>query len=158
MNRILEVDPDLCTALVEPGVTYQQLYDYLREKKLPLWFSCPAPSAIAGPVGNMVDRGVGYTPYGEHFPVLLRHGGGARRRPFAHRHGLDAELQHRQVFKWGYGPTLTASSRSRISAWSQDGHVADARAAGLPALLHPVPDEADITKIVVRCARCASRW
>ena len=67
MNRILEVDPDLCTALVEPGVTYQQLYDYLQEKKLPLWFSCPAPSAIAGPVGNMVDRGVGYTPYGEHF-------------------------------------------------------------------------------------------
>ena len=45
MNRILEVDPELCTALVEPGVTYQQLYDYLQEKKLPLWFSCPAPSA-----------------------------------------------------------------------------------------------------------------
>lgn len=67
MNKIIDVDPDLCTALVEPGVTYQQLYDYLQEKKLPLWFSCPAPSAIAGPLGNMVDRGVGYTPYGEHF-------------------------------------------------------------------------------------------
>ncbi len=59
MNRILSVDADLCTALVEPGVTYQQLYDYLQENKLPLWFSCPAPSAIAGPLGNTVDRGVG---------------------------------------------------------------------------------------------------
>src|SRR5688572_22459179 len=29
MNRILEVDPDLCFALVEPGVTYQQLYDHI---------------------------------------------------------------------------------------------------------------------------------
>ena len=27
MNKILHIDPDLCTALVEPGVTYQQLYD-----------------------------------------------------------------------------------------------------------------------------------
>ena len=33
MNKILHVDPDLCTALVEPGVTYQQLYDYLEENK-----------------------------------------------------------------------------------------------------------------------------
>src|SRR5690554_5759072 len=29
MNKILHVDADLGTALVEPGVTYQQLYDYL---------------------------------------------------------------------------------------------------------------------------------
>ncbi|MGZ8096496.1 MAG: FAD-binding oxidoreductase [Methylosarcina sp.] len=32
MNKIIDVDPDLCTALVEPGVTYQQLVDYIREK------------------------------------------------------------------------------------------------------------------------------
>ncbi|HET6675318.1 MAG TPA: FAD-dependent oxidoreductase, partial [Nitrospiraceae bacterium] len=34
MNRILEVDGDLCYALVEPGVTYRQLYDYFQEHKL----------------------------------------------------------------------------------------------------------------------------
>ena len=67
MNKIIEVNAELGYALVEPGVTYQQLYDYIQEKKLPLWMSCPAPSAIAGPLGNTVDRGVGYTPYGEHF-------------------------------------------------------------------------------------------
>ncbi|CAG1011873.1 partial 4-cresol dehydrogenase [hydroxylating] flavoprotein subunit, partial [Anaerolineales bacterium] len=48
MNRILEVDKDLAYALVEPGVTYQQLYDYIKEHKLGLWLSMPAPSAIAG--------------------------------------------------------------------------------------------------------------
>ena len=64
MNRILEVDAELGTALLEPGVTYQQLVDYLEAKNIPLWVSCPAPSAIASPVGNTLDRGVGYTPYG----------------------------------------------------------------------------------------------
>ena len=67
MNKILHVDPELCTALVEPGVTYQQLYDYIQEHQLPLMLSFSAPSAIAGPLGNTMDRGVGYTPYGEHF-------------------------------------------------------------------------------------------
>ena len=52
MNRILEVDPDLCFALVEPGVTYQQLHDYIQEHKYPLWLSVPAPSAIAGRSGT----------------------------------------------------------------------------------------------------------
>ena len=67
MNKIIHVDPELCTALVEPGVTYQMLYDYLEENKIPLMLSFSAPSAIAGPLGNTMDRGVGYTPYGEHF-------------------------------------------------------------------------------------------
>ena len=36
MNRILEVDAELGTALLEPGVTYQQLVDYLEENNIPL--------------------------------------------------------------------------------------------------------------------------
>jgi 4-cresol dehydrogenase (hydroxylating) len=107
MNKIIEVDADLGTALVEPGVTYQQLYDYLQEHKIPLWLSCPAPSSIAGPLGNTVDRGVGYTPYGEHFMFscgmevvmptgeVLKTGMG----------GLP-NSNTAQVFKWGYGPYL----------------------------------------------------
>ncbi len=107
MNKIIEVDPVLCTALVEPGVTYQQLYDYIEERKLPLMLSMPAPSAIAGPVGNTMDRGVGYTPYGEHFlmqcgmEVVLANGEVLRT-------GMGGVKGNNswQVFKWGYGPTL----------------------------------------------------
>lgn len=107
MNKILHVDPELCTALVEPGVTYQQLYDYIQEHKLPLMLSFPAPSAIAGPVGNTMDRGVGYTPYGEHFlmqcgmEVVLANGQVLRT-------GMGSIPGDKawQVFKWGYGPTL----------------------------------------------------
>jgi 4-cresol dehydrogenase (hydroxylating) len=107
MNRIIDVDVDLCTALVEPGVTYQQLYDYLQERKLPLWLSCSAPSAIAGPLGNTLDRGVGYTPYGEHFlfscgmEVVLPSGEILRTGM-----GSIPNSNTWQVFKWGYGPYL----------------------------------------------------
>jgi 4-cresol dehydrogenase (hydroxylating) flavoprotein subunit len=107
MNRIIDVDPDLCTALVEPGVTYQQLYDYIQERKYPLWLSLPAPSAIAGPVGNTLERGVGYTPYGEHFmfqcgmEVVLPNGELLRTAM-----GGISNANTWQVFKWGYGPYL----------------------------------------------------
>jgi 4-cresol dehydrogenase (hydroxylating) len=107
MNRIISVDPELCTALVEPGVTYQQLKDYLDENNLPLWIDVPTVGPIASPVGNTLDRGVGYTPYGEHFMVqcgmevvlpdgeILRTGMGSTANPSAW-----------QAFKWGYGPYL----------------------------------------------------
>ncbi|WP_421847123.1 FAD-binding oxidoreductase [Novosphingobium sp.] len=107
MNRIISVDPELCTALVEPGVTYRQLKDYLVENNLPLWIDVPTVGPIASPVGNTLDRGVGYTPYGEHFMVqcgmevvladgeILRTGMGSTRNPSAW-----------QAFKWGYGPYL----------------------------------------------------
>ncbi len=150
MNRILEVDPDLCTALVEPGVTYQQLYDYLQEKKLPLWFSCPAPSAIAGPLGNMVDRGVGYTPYGEHFmfscgmEVVLANGEVLRTGM-----GSMPNSNTWQVFKWGYGPTLDG-----IFTQSNYGIVTKMGMWLMPAppdfrpFSIQYPEETDITKIV----------
>jgi 4-cresol dehydrogenase (hydroxylating) len=150
MNRILDVDPELCTALVEPGVTYQQLYDYLQEKKLPLWFSCPAPSAIAGPLGNMVDRGIGYTPYGEHFlfscgmEVVLANGEVLRT-------GMGAMPKSNtwQVFKWGYGPTLDG-----IFTQSNYGVVTKMGMWLMPAppdfrpFCIQYPNETDIVKIV----------
>jgi len=107
MNKILHIDPELCTALVEPGVTYQMLYDHIEENKLPLMLSFSAPSAIAGPLGNTMDRGVGYTPYGEHFmmqcgmEVVLANGDVLR----TGMGGVKGDKAW-QVFKWGYGPTL----------------------------------------------------
>lgn len=107
MNKIIHVDPDLATALVEPGVTYQQLYDYLEENNIPLMLSFSAPSAIAGPLGNTMDRGVGYTPYGEHFMMqcgmeIVLANGEVLRTGMGSVEGDNAW----QVFKWGYGPTL----------------------------------------------------
>ncbi len=97
--------PGLCPG--RAGVTYKQLYDYIAEHKLGLWLSVPAPSAIAGPVGNTLDRGVGYTPYGEHFmfacgmEVVLANGEVLRTGM-----GSLPNSNTWQVFKWGYGPYL----------------------------------------------------
>lgn len=107
MNKIIEVDPDLCYALIEPGVTYQQLRDYLDEKGYKLWVDPPAPSAIVGPVGNTLDRGVGYTPYAEHFMVqcgmeVVLADGQVLRTGMGGVKGSNTW----QVFKWGYGPYL----------------------------------------------------
>ena len=66
MNRIIEVNEKHAYAVVEPGVTYHDLYVYLKERDLKLW-SDPSAPAWGGVLGNFADRGVGYTPYGEHF-------------------------------------------------------------------------------------------
>jgi len=66
MNRILEVNEKHAYAVVEPGVSYKDLYAHLQRIGSKLWIDCAAPG-WGGVVGNMVDRGVGYTPMGEHF-------------------------------------------------------------------------------------------
>jgi 4-cresol dehydrogenase (hydroxylating) flavoprotein subunit len=95
MNAIVEVDPVLCTALVEPGVTYQQLHDYLRERSLPLWLDFPDSGPLAGPLGNTLERGDGRTPYGDHF---------------AHACGMEVVLADGRVLRTGLGsiPNTTA--------------------------------------------------
>ncbi|WP_353228900.1 FAD-binding oxidoreductase [Novosphingobium sp.] len=105
MNRILEVDPELGTALVEPGVTYQMLKDYLDDNNIPLWIDVPTVGPVAGPVGNTLDRGVGYTPYGEHFMFqcgmeVVLPDGQVMRTGMGSIKGSTAW----QAFKWGYGP------------------------------------------------------
>ncbi len=110
MDRILEVDPVLCTALIEPGVTYQQLHDYLRARKIDLWLDFPADGPLVGPVGNTLERGMGRTPYADHLAHtcgmevvladgrVLRTGMGSLATP--------AKGASWQAFKYGYGPYL----------------------------------------------------
>jgi (+)-pinoresinol hydroxylase len=68
MNRILEVNEDSAYALVEPGVSYFDLYRYIQEKGLKLWVDVPDPG-WGSPVGNSLDRGGGYlmAQYRNHF-------------------------------------------------------------------------------------------
>jgi 4-cresol dehydrogenase (hydroxylating) len=61
----IEVDAENGTVLVEPGVGFFDLYDYLQERKIPLWLSVPGNS-WGSVAGNALDRGVGYTSYGDH--------------------------------------------------------------------------------------------
>jgi 4-cresol dehydrogenase (hydroxylating) len=105
MNKIIEVDPELGTALIEPGVTFKQLFDYLKENDIPLWVNKPAPAPVVGPMGFTLERGQGYTRYQEqaqHFSgmeVLLADGSLVRT-------GMGGPENSKvwQCYRWGYGP------------------------------------------------------
>jgi 4-cresol dehydrogenase (hydroxylating) len=107
MDRIVEVDPDLAYAVVEPGVTQQQLHDHLEREGYPLWFPCTASAPDTSVIGNLVERGVGSTPYSDHaahacdMEVVLGDGTlietGLGRYP-----GSLA----RNTYRWGVGPHL----------------------------------------------------
>ena len=92
MNKILEVDERNAYALVEPGVSYFDLYRYMQEHKLKVWIDCPDPG-WGSVIGNALDHGVGYTmnPYRDHWDghcgmeVVT-----GERRGGAHRHGRAA--------------------------------------------------------------------
>ena len=66
MNRILEVNEKNHYALVEPGVSYFDLYRHIQEKGLKLWIDPPDPG-WGSLIGNALERGGGYTPMRDHF-------------------------------------------------------------------------------------------
>ena len=107
MNRIIDFDAELGTILVEPGVTYQQIHDYIEANDLPYWLDVPTVGPIVSMVGNTLERGVGYTPYGDHFfmqcgmEVVLADG-----TILQTGMGSIANGNTWQAFKWGYGPYL----------------------------------------------------
>lgn len=104
MNKI-EYDEANGTVLVEPGVSFYDLYDFLKSKGMKHWLSVPGNS-WGSVVGNALDRGVGYTPYGEHTSricgmevvmpdgLLVRTGMGA----------LDKSPTW-QLYRYGFGPS-----------------------------------------------------
>lgn len=68
MNKILDISAEDYTCLVEPGVSFYGLYEALKERKLDQHMWVDTPDLGGGSIiGNTVDRGVGYTPYGDHW-------------------------------------------------------------------------------------------
>ena len=61
----IQMDLDNGVVLLEPGVGFYDLFDYVEEQDIPYWISPPG-NAWGSVLGNALDRGVGYTPYGDH--------------------------------------------------------------------------------------------
>lgn len=68
MNRILDINEADYTCLVEPGVTFYALHEEIVKRGLAdkMWIDTPDLGG-GSVVGNTLDRGVGYTPYGDHW-------------------------------------------------------------------------------------------
>ncbi len=65
MKRILEVNPDLGYCVIEPGVGFFDLYEHLQANDIPLMMSVPG-NAWGSILANALERGIGYTPMGNH--------------------------------------------------------------------------------------------
>ncbi len=104
----IEFDEELGTVLLEPGVGFYDLYDYVQRNNLPYWLSTPGNS-WGSVMGNALDRGVGYTPYGEHTKNIC---------------GLEVVLANGEVVRTGMGafsnaPTWQAYPFGFGPGWDQ---------------------------------------
>jgi (+)-pinoresinol hydroxylase len=89
LNRILEVNAERNFALVEPGVSYFDLYRYIQDRDLKVSIDCANPG-WGGPLGNTLDRGMGFTLgyYREHAGSM---------------HGLEVVLANGEIMRTGMG-------------------------------------------------------
>lgn len=65
LNRILDFSEKLGYITVEPGVTFRQVFDYLRERNADLFVSATGGPSDGSVVGNALERGDGVGPYGD---------------------------------------------------------------------------------------------
>ena len=94
MNRILEVNEENAYALVEPGVSYFDLYRYIQDRGLKLWIDPPDPG-WGSPIGNWLRARRRPHPDARSLGRALRHGSGAgKRRCGADGHGSAARFQN----------------------------------------------------------------
>ncbi len=104
MNRVLEVNDELAYALIEPGVRFFDLHDHLVAGGHKLWPSIP-DLGWGSVVGNTLEYGRGYTPYGEHpatacgFEVVLASGDVVR----TGMGGMTASKTW-NAYPWAFGP------------------------------------------------------
>ncbi|MCJ2181808.1 FAD-binding oxidoreductase [Novosphingobium sp. 1949] len=100
----IEYDEANGTVLLEPGVGFYDLYDFLQARGMKHWLSTPG-NAWGSVVGNALDRGVGYTPYGENtskicgMEVVLADGSVVRTGM-----GALAGSPTWQLYRYGFGP------------------------------------------------------
>jgi 4-cresol dehydrogenase (hydroxylating) len=71
MDAVLEIDPELCYASIQPGVTQEILYKTITNQKLPLQMDATGAPKSASIVGNILERGFGHTEYGDRYNHII---------------------------------------------------------------------------------------
>ncbi len=102
MNRIIEVDDKNYFALVEPGVSYFDLYRYIQEKGLKVWVDVPDPG-WGSLIGNALDRGAGYL-----MPQFRNH--------FDSHCGMEVVLADGSLVRTGMGAMPNAKTWQQFKA------------------------------------------
>ncbi len=153
MNRILEINEQLAYAVIEPGVTYQQLYDELGARGHKLMLDTTSGPPAGGILGNTMDGGAGYTPYFDHFymscglEVVLGNGTVLRTGD-----GALPNSQAWHVSKYSVGPRLDGLfAQSNYGITTRMGVWLMPRPPALRSFFFAFPDDADLGTIIDLC-------
>lgn len=101
LDRIVDFNEDLGYVTVEPGVTQRQLYSFLQTRKTRLWMDATGSSPDCSLIGNVMERGFGHTPMGDHF---------------AHVCGLEVLLPTGEFIETGFA-SFPDSRSAATSRW-----------------------------------------
>ena len=149
MMKVDEINTDLAYAVIEPGVSFFDLYEQIEKAKAPLWMSVPG-NGWGSVLGNALDHGMGYTPYGQHAENLC---------------GLevvlpDGELMHTgmgamagnksaHLFPLSYGPDWTQMfTQSNMGVVSKAGVWLQPAPETSLQLTWDIPEEEDIGWVI----------
>jgi 4-cresol dehydrogenase (hydroxylating) len=66
MNRVIEINEESGYAVVEPGVSFFDLYEALGRQTGHRWWMSVPDIGWGSVIGNTLEHGRGYTPFGEH--------------------------------------------------------------------------------------------
>jgi 4-cresol dehydrogenase (hydroxylating) len=106
MNRIVDVNEELAYAVIEPGVTQRQLREYLDQNHIKLWTDCTDATPEGSVIGNAMERGIGYTPYWDHFGQLC---------------GMEVVLPSGEIMRTGGGPENSCTAN--VHKWGTGPYV-----------------------------------
>lgn len=106
LNRIIEVNEELCYARIEPGVTQRQLCDYLSAHHLDLVLNITGSDSGSSILANCLERGSGKSGHrAEDIRELkvVTPSGSVVKTGFGHHN----EHLGKSFYKYGLGPDLT---------------------------------------------------
>ncbi|GAA6008239.1 FAD-binding oxidoreductase [Rhodotorula paludigena] len=152
MNRILEINTTDYYVVVEPGVSYFQLYEEILRRGLEKDVMMDCPDLGWGSVlGNAMDRGVGYTSYGDHFgthcsmEIVLPNG------EVMHT-GMGAageDNPSRYLFNYGFGPYADGIfTQSNFGICTSMGMWVAPHPGGYQSYMWTFENESDLPQIV----------
>jgi hypothetical protein len=150
MSKILDIDPEDYTCLVEPGVSFYALYEAIQGRGYNhLWVDTPDLGG-GSVIGNTLDRGVGYTPYGDHWAC---HSGLEVVLPTGEviRTGMGALEGSNtwQTFPYGFGPISDGLfSQSNLGIVTKMGMTLMPNPGGYESFMYVFEHEEDLGPVI----------
>lgn len=152
MNRVVEINEELGYCVVEPGVTFNALYEALQSRGSALMMSPTAGPPDGSLLGNALDKGGGSGPAGDHFgnvcgmEVVLGNGDTIRTGDG----GLDMSSHPNwHVTKYSFGPALDGLfTQSNYGIVTRVGIWLNQRPGAIRPFFFTFPDDDDLQEII----------